>query len=160
MRLERFLGLMMPLAAIMVGLIAYRPAWYWWLVLIFHLLMGLALPVTRVIKFLDDTDYRDTALVVVFSLCLCGPTATFVLYGLTALLLSAILKVEANLTVLGLLLAYVIFDSILVAPLLLMAMSDLSLLLFRPLFIDYLNFGVLAAFVGWFMGSFFRPETL
>lgn len=155
LRLEKFLAISLPLAAINLAVLFFNPSFYLWSALTFFFLVGLWLPISGVVKNLDDEDYRDTAIAVVLGL-LCGPTIAFILYGLTMGILSLTLKIDSNWSVLGILLTYVLFDILFNLALFLTDYSELSEM-FSAGLAFMTNLPVIAIFFGWFMGGFFRP---
>jgi hypothetical protein len=119
LRLERFLAVVLPLAAINVLIISQRPEWAIWSNMVYFFILGMWMPGSHLIGTIDDTeDYRDVALVMLMSLFCCGPVATLVLYFLASGLLALILKTDINWSLIGLLLAYtlarILFDMVLI----------------------------------------------
>jgi hypothetical protein len=155
LRLEKFLAISLPLAAINLAVLFFNPSFYLWSALIFNFLIGLWLPVSGIVKNLDDEDYRDTGIAVVLGL-LCGPTIALVLYGLAMGILSLTLKIDSNWSVMGILLTFVLFDILFRLALFVTDYSEFGEMMGASLAF-MTNLPVIAIFAGWFMGGFFRP---
>jgi hypothetical protein len=158
LRLERFLAVVLPLAAINVLIISQRPEWAIWSNMVYFFILGMWMPGSHLIGTIDDTeDYRDVALVMLMSLFCCGPVATLVLYFLASGLLALILKTDINWSLIGLLLAYtlarILFDMVLilidfeeVADFVRVSFSFWNLLL------------LVSLFGGWLLGGIVRSD--
>ncbi len=158
LRLERFLAVVLPLAAINVLILSQRPEWALWSNLAYFFILGMWMPGSRLIGTIDDAeDYRDVALVMLLSIFCCGPLVTLVLYFITSSILALILKTEINWSLIGLLVAYVLarllFDMVLilidfeeVADFVRVGFSFIDLLL------------VVALFAGWLLGGMVRSD--
>jgi len=155
LRLEKFLAISLPLAAINLAVLFFNPTFYLWSALTFFFLIGIWLPVSGVVKNLDDEDYRDSAIAVVLGL-LCGPVIALILYGVAMGILSLTLKIDSNWSVFGILLTYVLFDILFRMALFVTDYGELSEM-FGAGIAFATNLPVLALFAGWFMGGFFRP---
>jgi hypothetical protein len=158
LRLERFLAVVLPMAAINVLIISQRPEWAIWSNPVYFFILGMWMPGSHLIGTIDDTeDYRDVALVMLMSLFCCGPVATLVLYFIASGLLALILKTDINWSLIGLLLAYtlarIMFDLVLIlidfeeiADLVRIGFSFWDFLLLVPLF------------GGWLLGGIVRSD--
>jgi hypothetical protein len=158
LRLERFLAVVLPLAAINVLIISQRPEWAIWSNPVYFFILGMWMPGSHLIGTIDDTeDYRDVALVMLMSLFCCGPVATLVLYFIASGLLALILKTDINWSLIGLLLAYtlarIMFDLVLIlidfeeiADFVRIGFSFWDFLLLVPLF------------GGWLLGGMVRSD--
>ncbi len=158
LRLERFLAVVLPLAAINVIILSQRPEWALWSNLVYFFIFGMWMPGSQLIGTIDDVDdYRDVALVMLMSLFCCGPIATLVLYFLASGLLALILKTDMNWSLIGLLLGYtlirILFDLVLV----LIDVEEVGD--FIRLGFSFANFFLLVAlFGGWLFGGMVRSD--
>ncbi len=158
LRLERFLAVMLPLAAINVLILSQRPEWAIWSNLVYFFVLGMWMAGSHLIGTIDDTeDYRDVALVMLLSLFCCGPIGTLVLYFLASGLLALILKTDINWSLIGLLVAYVIARILFDMVLILIDFEEIGdFIRIGFSFIDF--FLVLALFGGWLFGGMVRSD--
>jgi len=158
LRLERFLAVVVPLAAINVLVLSQRPEWALWSNLIYFFILGMWMPGSHLIGTIDDAeDYRDVALVMVLSLFCCGPVGALVLYFLASGILALILKTDINWSLIGLLLAYTVARIMFDLVLILIDFEEVS---------DFVRIGfsfwdfalVVALFGGWLLGGIVRSD--
>ncbi len=158
-KLERFFGVVLPLAALNVLALGWKPEWAAWSSLLFFFLVGVWLPLSHLVDKLDtDVElFRDLGIVLVLNFLCCNPLFAFVLYGLTLLLLWAVVRADINWSLLGVMAVYVGLRILFELVLLLVDYSDMS---------DWLTVGIaffgslplLAMFLGWFIGGMFRSD--
>ncbi|MCX7687115.1 MAG: hypothetical protein N2045_03990 [Fimbriimonadales bacterium] len=158
-RVERFLGVVLPLTAINVLLLWQKPEWSFWTNALYFFLVGLWLPGSHLVDRFDDFDeYRDIAIVLLLNLLCCGnPVVVFALYGLTLLGLWLITRADINWSLLGVYGVYMILMLFFNLVLILVDYADIADALtvgiaFAPIF------PLLALFAGWFFGGLVRPE--
>lgn len=158
LRLERFLAVVLPLAAINVLVLSQRPEWALWSNLIYFFILGMWMPGSHLIGTIDDAeDYRDVALVMVLSLFCCGPVGALVLYFLASGILALILKTDINWSLIGLLLAYTIARIVFDLVLILIDFEEVGdFLRVGFSFVDF--FLVVALFGGWLFGGLVRSD--
>lgn len=158
LRLERFLAVVLPLAAINVLVLSQRPEWAIWSNFIYFFILGMWMAGSHLIGTIDDAeDYRDVAIVMVLSMFCCGPVGTLVLYFLASGILALILKTEINWSLIGLLLAYMIARSVFHMVLILIDFEEIG---------DFIRIGfsfwnfllVVALFGGWLLGGIVRSD--
>lgn len=158
-KLERFFGVVLPLAALNVLALGWKPEWAAWSNLLFFFLVGVWLPISHLVDRLDaDVElYRDFGIVLALNILCCNPLFAFVLYGLTLLLLWAVARADINWLLLGVMAIYVGLRIVFELALMLVDYSDAS---------DWLTVGIaffgslplLAMFLGWFVGGMFRSD--
>ena len=158
-KLERFFGVALPLAALNVLVLGWKPEWAIWSNLLFFFLIGVWLPLSHLVDKLD-TDmelFRDLGIVVALNILCCNPVVAFVLYGLALLLLWAVVRADINWSLLGVMAVYMGLRVLFELVLYLVDYSDLA---------DWLTVGIaffgslplFAVLLGWFIGGMFRSD--
>jgi hypothetical protein len=158
-KLERFFGVALPLAALNVLALGWKPEWAAWSNLLFFFLIGAWLPVSHLVDKLDtDVElFRDLGIVLALNILCCNPLFAFVLYGLTLLFLWAVVRADINWSLLGVMAVYVGFRILFELVLMLVDYADPA---------DWLSVGIaffgslplFAMFLGWFIGGMFRSD--
>jgi hypothetical protein len=158
-KLERFFGVALPLAALNVLALGWKPEWAAWSNLLFFFLIGAWLPVSHLVDKLDtDVElFRDLGIVLFLNLLCCNPLFAFVFYGLGILIVWAITRADINWSLLGVMAVYVGFRILFALVLMLVDYEDPA---------DWLSVGIaffgslplLAMFLGWFIGGMFRSD--
>jgi hypothetical protein len=158
-KLERFFGVALPLAALNVLALGWKPEWAAWSNLLFFFLIGAWLPVSHLVDKLDtDVElFRDLGIVLALNILCCNPLFAFVLYGLTLLFLWAVVRADINWSLLSVMAVYVGFRILFELVLMLVDYADPA---------DWLSVGIaffgslplFAMFLGWFIGGMFRSD--
>jgi hypothetical protein len=158
-KLERFFGVALPLAALNVLVLGWKPEWAVWSNLLFFFLIGAWLPVSHLVDKLDtDVElFRDLGIVLALNILCCNPLFAFVLYGLTLLFLWAVVRADINWSLLGVMAVYVGLRILFELVLMLVDYTDIT---------DWLTVGIaffgslplFAMFLGWFIGGMFRSD--
>ena len=158
-KLERFFGVALPLAALNVLALGWKPEWAAWSNLLFFFLIGAWLPVSHLVDKLDtDVElFRDLGIVLFLNLLCCNPLFAFVFYGLGILIVWAITRADINWSLLGVMAVYVLLRILFALVLMLVDYEDPA---------DWLSVGIaffgslplLAMFLGWFIGGMFRSD--
>jgi hypothetical protein len=158
-KLERFFGVALPLAALNVLVLGWKPEWSVWSNLLFFFLIGAWLPVSHLVDKLDtDVElFRDLGIVLALNILCCNPLFAFVLYGLTLLFLWAVVRADINWSLLGVMAVYVGLRILFELVLMLVDYTDIT---------DWLTVGIaffgslplFAMFLGWFIGGMFRSD--
>ncbi|MCS7300765.1 MAG: hypothetical protein NZ556_04340 [Fimbriimonadales bacterium] len=157
-KLERFFGVALPLAALNVLVLGWKPEWSAWSNLLFFFLVGVWLPVSQLVDKLNDVElFRDMGIVLFLNFLCCNPLFAFVFYGLGLLLVWAVTRADVNWSLLGVMAIYVLLRILFGLVLILVDYEDLA---------SWLNVGIaffgslplLAMFLGWFIGGMFRPD--
>ena len=158
-KLERFFGVALPLAALNVLALGWKPEWAAWSNLLFFFLIGAWLPVSHLVDKLDtDVElFRDFGIVLFLNLLCCNPLFAFVFYGLGILIVWAITRADINWSLLGVMTIYVLLRILFALVLMLVDYEDPA---------DWLTVGIaffgslplLAMFLGWFIGGMFRSD--
>jgi hypothetical protein len=158
-KLERFFGVALPLAALNVLALGWKPEWAAWSNLLFFFLIGAWLPVSHLVDKLDtDVElFRDLGIVLLLNFLCCNPLFAFVFYGLGILIVWAITRADINWSLLGVMAVYVGFRILFELVLMLVDYADPA---------DWLSVGIaffgslplLAMFLGWFIGGMFRSD--
>jgi hypothetical protein len=158
-KLERFFGVALPLAALNVLALGWKPEWAAWSNLLFFFLIGAWLPVSHLVDKLDtDVElFRDLGIVLLLNFLCCNPLFAFVFYGLGILIVWAITRADINWSLLGVMAVYVGFRILFALVLMLVDYEDPA---------DWLSVGIaffgslplLAMFLGWFIGGMFRSD--
>ena len=158
-KLERFFGVALPLAALNVLALGWKPEWAAWSNLLFFFLIGAWLPVSHLVDKLDtDVElFRDLGIVLFLNLLCCNPLFAFVFYGLGILIVWAITRADINWSLLGVMAVYVGFRILFALVLMLVDYADpADWLSVRIAFFGSLP--LLAMFLGWFIGGMFRSD--
>lgn len=157
-RLERFFGVALPLTALNVLVLGWKPEWAIWANLLYFLLVGAWLPNSHLVDKLDDVElFRDVGIVVLLNILCCNPVVALVLYGLAALSLWAITRADINWSLLGVLLIYTLLRILFDMVLYLLDYSDPA----EWLSVGFAFMGSLPLFamlLGWFLGGMFRSD--
>ena len=158
-KLERFFGVALPLAALNVLALGWKPEWAAWSNLLFFFLIGAWLPVSHLVDKLDtDVElFRDLGIVLFLNLLCCNPLFAFVFYGLGILIVWAITRADINWSLLGVMAVYVLLRILFALVLMLVDYEDPA---------DWLSVGIaffgslplFAMFLGWFIGGMFRSD--
>ena len=158
-KLERFFGVALPLAALNVLALGWKPEWAAWSNLLFFFLIGAWLPVSHLVDKLDtDVElFRDLGIVLLLNFLCCNPLFAFVFYGLGILIVWAITRADINWSLLGVMAVYVGFRILFALVLMLADYEDpADWLSVRIAFFGSLP--LLAMFLGWFIGGMFRSD--
>ena len=157
-KLERFFGVVLPLAALNVLVLGWKPEWSAWSNLLFFFLVGAWLPNSYLVDKFDDVEmFRDMGIVLFLNFLCCNPLFAFIFYGLGLLVIWAITRADINWSLLGVLTAYVGLRILFDLVLMLVDYSDLmDWLTVRIAFFGSLP--LLAMFLGWFVGGMFRSD--
>ena len=158
-KLERFFGVALPLAALNVLVLGWKPEWEAWANFLFFFLIGAWLPISHLVDKLDtDVElFRDLGIVLLLNFLCCNPLFAFVFYGLGILIVWAITRADINWSLLGVMAVYVGFRILFELVLMLADYADPA---------DWLSVGIaffgslplLAMFLGWFIGGMFRSD--
>ena len=158
-KLERFFGVALPLAALNVLALGWKPEWAAWSNFLFFFLIGAWLPVSHLVDKLDtDVElFRDLGIVLLLNFLCCNPLFAFVFYGLGILIVWAITRADINWSLLGVMTIYVLLRILFDLVLMLVDYADPA---------DWLTVGIaffgslplLAMFLGWFIGGMFRSD--
>ena len=158
-KLERFFGVVLPLAALNVLVLGWKPEWAAWSNLMFFFLTGIWLTASHLVDQLEtDADlFRDLGIVLFLNFLCCYPLFAFVVYGLGLLILWAVSRMDINWSLLGVMGVYmglrILFDLVLM-------LTDYSdpadWLTVRIAFFGSLP--LFAMFLGWFIGGLFRAD--
>jgi hypothetical protein len=159
-KLERFFGVALPLAALNVLVLGWKPEWAAWSNLLFFFLVGVWLPVSHLVDKLDIETielFRDLGIVLFLHILCCHPLFAFVFYGLGLLLIWAITRAEINWSLLGVMAIYMVLRVLFDLVLMLVDYADPA---------DWLTVGIaffgslplFAMFIGWFIGGMFRSD--
>ncbi|MFN3689349.1 MAG: hypothetical protein ACK4UU_00310 [Fimbriimonadales bacterium] len=157
-KLERFFGVVLPLAALNVLVLGWKPEWAAWSNLLFFFLVGAWLPNSHLVDKFDDSEmFRDMGIVLFLNFLCCNPLFAFIFYGLGLLVVWAITRADINWSLLGVLTVYVGLRILFDLVLRLVDYSDPA---------DWLTVGIaffgslplLAMFLGWFLGGMFRSD--
>jgi hypothetical protein len=158
-KLERFFGVALPLAALNVLVLGWKPEWAAWANFLFFFLIGAWLPISHLVDKLDtDVElFRDLGIVLLLNFLCCNPLFAFVFYGLGILIVWAITRADINWSLLGVMAVYVGFRILFELVLMLVDYADPA---------DWLSVGIaffgslplLAMFLGWFIGGMFRSD--
>ena len=158
-KLERFFGVALPLAALNVLALGWKPEWAAWSNLLFFFLIGAWLPVSHLVDKLDtDVElFRDLGIVLLLNFLCCNPLFAFVFYGLGILIVWAITRADINWSLLGVMAVYVLLRILFALVLMLADYEDpADWLSVRIAFFGSLP--LLAMFLGWFIGGMFRSD--
>jgi hypothetical protein len=157
-KLERFFGVVLPLTALNVLVLGWKPEWAIWSNLLYFLLVGAWLPNSHLVDKMEDMElFRDVGVVVLLNILCCNPVVGLVLYGLGALSLWAITRADINWSLLGVLFIYTLLRILFDMVLYLVDYSDPA---------DWLRVGIaflgsmplFAMLFGWFLGGMFRAD--
>ncbi|MCX7992877.1 MAG: hypothetical protein N2651_04320 [Fimbriimonadales bacterium] len=157
-KLERFFGVVLPLAALNVLVLGWKPEWAAWSNLLFFFLVGAWLPNSHLVDKFDDVEmFRDMGIVLFLNFLCCNPLFAFIFYGLGLLIVWAITRADVNWSLLGVLTVYVGLRIVFDLVLMLVDYADPA---------DWLTVGIaffgslplLAMFLGWFIGGMFRAD--
>jgi len=158
-KLERFFGVALPLAALNVLVLGWKPEWAAWSNLLFFFLIGAWLPISHLVDKLDtDVElFRDLGIVLFLHILCCNPLFAFVFYGLGILIVWAITRADINWSLLGVMTIYVLLRILFELVLTLVDYADPA---------DWLTVGIaffgslplFAMFLGWFIGGMFRSD--
>jgi hypothetical protein len=156
-KLERFFGVALPLAALNVLVLGWKPEWSVWSNLLFFFLIGAWLPVSHLVDKLDVETielFRDLGIVLFLHILCCYPLFAFVFYGLGLLLIWAITRAEINWSLLGVMAIYMVLRVVFDLVLMLVDYADpADWLTVRIAFFGSLP--LFAMFLGWFIGGMF-----
>jgi hypothetical protein len=156
-KLERFFGVALPLAALNVLVLGWKPEWSVWSNLLFFFLIGAWLPVSHLVDKLDVETielFRDLGIVLFLHILCCHPLFAFVFYGLGLLLIWAITRAEINWSLLGVMAIYMVLRVVFDLVLMLVDYADpADWLTVRIAFFGSLP--LFAMFLGWFIGGMF-----
>jgi hypothetical protein len=159
-KLERFFGVALPLAALNVLVLGWKPEWSVWSNLLFFFLIGAWLPVSHLVDKLDVETielFRDLGIVLFLHILCCHPLFAFVFYGLGLLLIWAITRAEINWSLLGVMAIYMVLRVVFDLVLMLVDYADpADWLTVRIAFFGSLP--LFAMFLGWFIGGMFRSD--
>ncbi len=157
-KLERFFGVVLPLAALNVLVLGWKPEWAAWSNLLFFFLVGAWLPNSHLVDKFDDVEMlRDVGIVLFLNFLCCNPLFAFIFYGLGLLVVWAITRADINWSLLGVLTVYVGLRILFELVLMLVDYADPA---------DWLTVGIAffgslplqAMFLGWFIGGMFRSD--
>jgi hypothetical protein len=159
-KLERFFGVALPLAALNVLVLGWKPEWSVWSNLLFFFLIGAWLPVSHLVDKLDVETielFRDLGIVLFLHILCCHPLFAFVFYGLGLLLIWAITRAEINWSLLGVMAIYMVLRVVFDLVLMLVDYADpADWLTVRIAFFGSLP--LFAMFLGWFIGGMFCSD--
>ena len=159
-KLERFFGVALPLAALNVLVLGWKPEWAAWSNLLFFFLVGVWLPVSHLVDKLDIETielFRDLGIVLFLHILCCHPLFAFVFYGLGLLLIWVITRAEINWSLLGVMAIYMVLRVLFDLVLMLVDYADpADWLTVRIAFFGSLP--LFAMFIGWFIGGMFRSD--
>ncbi len=159
-RWERFLAGVLPLTALLIGLLVWRPEWSLWYNIVFCFLIGLWFPLSYLINPIEDNvQYQGLFLVMALSfIAFENPIVAFVGFAIVLLVYQGFINGAIDWHMIGLLFAFTLFQLLIGGVLAWIGYYDGA-------FWQEVRLGftfpatLFALFVGWFFGSAFRTES-
>lgn len=159
-RWERFLAGVLPLTALLVGMLVWRPEWSLWFNIVYCFLIGLWAPVSYLIDPLEDSNqYRDMFLVLALSFAaLENPLLAMVGFTIVLLITQGFIQSALDWNMLGMLFGFNCVQLLISGVLAWIGYLDSAF--WQDIRLGFtLPAALFALFVGWFFGGAIRPET-
>ncbi len=159
-RWERFLAGALPLTALLIGMLVWRPEWSLWFSMAYCFLIGLWLPLSYLINPLEDTSqYRDLFVVLALSfVAFENPIVAFVGFTVVLLVSQGFIQGAIDWQTLGVLLGFTLIQLLVSGVLAWIGYLDSAF--WQEVRLGFtLPATLFTLLVGWFFGSAFRSES-